>query len=284
MKVGIVGDVTRTVAWEKHLRPHGIVHEVNLVTSIKDLNEVDACIILDDSFNNLSILLEAVQYGYHCFLVSKQPTDTKLLEKIHRASKESNVKVQFSHWPTLAPATQWMFNKIQRPQLINITKHINRNTIVSPSTEFKHYWIDELGLCLKWINSGIHHVEAQSVWLNEDIPSSIQLFLRFENGSTSSIHVYTCAHEHFHKRIAFSKTEILECDVPTQNIRIGRLNENNHLFFGKQTFKPSQSAEKAALIFLKSIQLNTETGYSSYDALQLSLQIERIDQRLKMFK
>lgn len=283
MKVGIVGDVTRSVAWEKHLRPHGIVHQVDLVTTLRDLDEVDACIILDNSVDNLNNLLEAVQHGYHCFLVSQQPTNIAMLEKIHRSAKEAGVKVQYSHWPTLAPATQWMFNKIQRPQSINITKHINRNAIVNPATEFKHYWIDELGFCLKWINSGVHHLEAQSIWLDDNNPSNIQMFLRFENGSTASIHVYVCAQDHFHKRIALSKTDILECDVPSQNIRIGRLNDGGHLFFGKQAFDPAQSAEKAALIFLKSIQLNTETGYSSYDALQLSQQIERINHRLAMF-
>ena len=106
MKVGIVGDATRTVAWEKHLRPHGIVSEVNLVPTVSDLGSVDACLILDNSESNLDTLLETVQNGYSCFLISKQPTDIPKLEKIHRAAKESGVKIQFSHWPSLAPATQ----------------------------------------------------------------------------------------------------------------------------------------------------------------------------------
>ncbi len=149
MKVGIVGDATRTVAWEKHLRPHGIVSEVNLVPSISDLGKMDACLILDDSSNNLDNLLRAVQLGYNCFLIAKQPTDSIKLEKIHRATKESGVKVQFSHWPSLAPATQWMMDEIHRPHFLHITRYVSRSTLVDPVNEFKNLWIDELGLCIK---------------------------------------------------------------------------------------------------------------------------------------
>ena len=283
MKVGIVGDATRTVAWEKHLRPHGIVSEVNLVPSISDLGEVDACLILDNSSTNLDTLLEAVHSGYSSFLIAKQPTDILKLEKIHRAAKESGVKIQFSHWPTLAPATQWMMDSIHKPQFIHINRYVNRNTLVDPVNEFRNIWVDELGLCVKWINSGIHHIEAQASWLNSNNPISIHLFLRFDNGSSASIIIYTSSQDNQHQRLASSKTEVLDCNVPNQTIRIGRLNESGHLFFGKQTFDPAQAAEKAALLFLKSIQLNSETAYSSYDAIQLAKQIEKVEQRLGLF-
>lgn len=283
MKVGIVGDAKRTVAWEKHLRPHGIVNEVNLVPSISDLDKVDACLILDDSPSNLDILLQAVQDGNNCFLISKHPTDSQKLEKIHRAGKESGVKVQFSHWPSLAPATQWMMDEMNRPQLLHIVRYVNRTSLVDPMSEFKNMWIDELGLCVKWINTGIHHLEAQSVYLNPSNPISTHLFLRFDNGSTASIIIYASSQESRHQRLACTKTEVLDCDVPSQTIRRGRLNEGNHLFFGKQSFDPAQSAEKAALLFLKSIQMNSEPAYSSYDAIQLANQIEKVEQRLTVF-
>ena len=48
MKIGIIGDATRGVAWEHHLRPHNIVEQVDLCPSLKDLGEVDACFILDE--------------------------------------------------------------------------------------------------------------------------------------------------------------------------------------------------------------------------------------------
>lgn len=283
MKVGIVGDATRTVAWEKHLRPHGIVSEVNLVPSIADLDKVDACLILDDTSSNLDNLLTAIQLGYNCFLIAKQPTNVSKLEKIHRASKEAGVKVQFSHWPSLAPATQWMMDEINKPHFLHITRYVARSSLVDPINEFKNIWIDELGLCLKWINSGIHHIEAQSSWMNSSNPISIHLFLRFDNGSTASIVIYASSQDNQHQRLACGKSEVLDCNVPSQVVRVGRLNDGGHLFFGKQSFDPAQAAEKAALLFLKSIQLNTETSYSSYDALQLANQIQKVQQRLDRF-
>lgn len=283
MKVGIVGDASRGMAWEQHLRPHSIVRQVDLAPSLKDLDKVDACFILDESESNLDTLLEGIQKGFNCFFIARQPTNIKKLDQIHRASKEAGVLVQFAHWPTLAPATQWMMDKIHRPGFIHIEKEISRNQIVDLETEFRHLWIDEFGLCLKWIDSGIHHMEAKEVSLNEDQPVLIHIFLRFDSGASATINVYSGASENRHKRLISNKREILECNVPDQIVKLGRINESKRLYFEKQVFDPSKAAEKAALLFLKSVQLNRETAYTSYDALQLAIQIEKVEQRLKQF-
>lgn len=283
MKVGIVGDASRGMAWEQHLRPHSIVRQVDLAPSLKDLDKVDACFILDESETNLDTLLEGIQKGFNCFFIARQPTNIKKLDQIHRASKEAGVLVQFAHWPTLAPATQWMMDKIHRPGFIHIEKEISRNQIVDLETEFRHLWIDEFGLCLKWIDSGIHHMEAKEVSLNEDQPVLIHIFLRFDSGASATINVYSGASENRHKRLISNKREILECNVPDQIVKLGRINESKRLYFEKQVFDPSKAAEKAALLFLKSVQLNRETAYTSYDALQLAIQIEKVEQRLKQF-
>ncbi|MBO6522318.1 MAG: hypothetical protein JJ971_00705 [Balneolaceae bacterium] len=283
MKVGIVGDATRGVAWEGHLRPHSIVRQVDLTPSLNDLDSVDACLILDESEHNLDILLEGIHKGFNCFFIAKPPTNIPKLEKIHRAAKEAGVIVQFAHWPTLAPATQWMMDKMARPGFIHIEKEVNKNQLIDVEHEFRHLWIDELGLCLKWIDSGIHHIEAKQIALNENHPIVIHLFLRFDSGASASVCVYTGASENKHKRIISTKNEILECNVPSQIIKFGRLNESNRLYFEKQVFDPATSAEKAALLFLKSIQLNRESAYSSYDALRLATHIYKVEQRLKQF-
>ncbi|WP_421773701.1 hypothetical protein [Gracilimonas sp.] len=283
MKVGIVGDAKRAVAWEQHLRPHRIVQEVELCPSITEVGKVDACLLIDETEHNLDILLEGIQLGLNCFLISRQPTNTQKLEKIYRATREAGVHVQFSHWPTLAPATQWMMDRMSRPISLSISREINYTQFLSTGEEFRHFWIDELGLCLKWIDSGIHHVEAKAINLEGKHPITIHIFLRFDNGSTADIRIYTGAAESTHKRIASTKQEVLECNVPSQDIRIGRLNSGNHLFFEKQSFDPAKSAEKTALLFLKSIQMDRETPYTAYDAYQLSLQIESIEKRLSQF-
>ena len=283
MKIGIVGDATRGVAWEQHLRPHNIVEQVDLCPSLKELDQVDACFILDESENNLDILLEAVQRGYHCFFVAKQPTDIKKLEKIHRAARESGCQVQYAQWPSLAPATRWMMDVINKPSYIHIDRHIQRNQLVDIDTEFRNLWIEELGLCLKWLNGGIHHVEAKQISLEGEHPTMVHLFLRFDSGSTATINIYAAASENRHTRIISNKRELLECSVPDQHVKHGKISGSNRLFFEKHTFDPATAAEKAALLFLKSVQLGRDSGYTSYDALQLAIQVDRIESRLKQF-
>ncbi|MCG8374037.1 MAG: hypothetical protein MI700_10905, partial [Balneolales bacterium] len=202
---------------------------------------------------------------------------------IHRATREAGAIVQFAQWPSLAPATRWMMDKVSRPNFIHIEREIIRNQLIPLVTEFQHLWIDELGLCLKWMNSGIHHIEANKVSLSDSQPTLVHLSLRFDNGSTATINIYAAASENRHKRIIASKHEILECNVPEQIVKHGKLSESHRIFFEKQTFDASKAAEKAALLFLKSIQLNKESGYTSYDALQLAIQIERIEHRLAQF-
>lgn len=283
MKVGIVGDAKRAVAWEQHLRPHQIVKEVELCPAIKEVGKVDACLLIDESDNKLDLLLEGIQQGLNCFLISRPPTNTEKLEKVYRATKEAGVHVQFSHWPTLAPATQWMMDRMQRPSFLSITREVNYTQFINAEEEFRQFWIDELGFCLKWVDSGIHHIEAKQISIENKHTIGIHIFLRFDNGTTADIRVYTGASENTHKRIASTKQEVLECNVPSQTIRIGRLNSGDHLFFDKQSFDPVKAAEKAALLFLKSVQMRQEPPYTSYDAYQLSLQIEKIQKRLSQF-
>jgi hypothetical protein len=283
MKVGIVGDATRGLAWEHHLRPHNIVREVILCPSISDLDNIDACIILDESEQNLEILLEGVRKGFNCFFVAKQPTDIKKLEKIHRSARESNCLIQFAQWPSLAPATRWMMDKIPKPGFIHIEREIVRNQMIQISNEFRSHWIDEIGLCLKWVDSGIHHIEAKQISITDNSPTIAHFFLRFDNGTTATVNLYAAANANRHKRIISNKSEILECNVPDQIVKYGRNSDANRIYFEKQTFDSTKAAEKAALLFLKSIQLNKESGYTSYDALQLAIQVERVESRLNQF-
>lgn len=283
MKVGIVGDAKRGVAWERHLRPHRIVQEVELCPHISEIGEVDACFLVDESSHDLDILLEGIRLGLNCYLISRMPTDLDKLEKIYRATREAGVQVQFSHWPTLAPATQWMMDRMHRPSYLSISRDIQYTHFLNSEDEFRHYWIDELGLCMKWMDSGIHHAEVKQVMLNDTHPAAIHIFLRFDNGSTADINIYTGASENRHQRLASNKLELLDCNVSDQTIRTGRLNSGNHLYFEKQSFDPAKSAEKSALMFLKSIQMNKETTYTAYDAHQLSIQVKSLEKRLSQF-
>lgn len=73
----------------------------------------------------------------------------------------------------------------------------------------------------------------------------------------------------------------MECNVLEQTVRIGRVNDSQRIYFEKQEFDASKAAEKASLLFLKSIQMGKETGYNSYDALQLAIQTERVEAQIE---
>lgn len=283
MKIGIVGSAERAIAWEHHLRPHHIVHEVDLCANINEVGEVDACFIIDDTEENLNILLAGIKQELNCFLISKTPTDRPQLENIYHAANEAGVRVQFSQWPVLAPATQWMMNRIKKPKFLNIRRELSQSLGTITESEFDQIWYDELGLCLKWINSGLHHIEAKKLRLENNNAISIHLFLRFDNGSTADIFIYSGSENDHHQRILFSKQEVMECDVKHQKVRVGRLNNSGQLFFERQQFEPAKAAEKAALLFLKSVQMKSDPPYSAYDAYQFSIFLEKVELRLKQF-
>lgn len=283
MKVGIIGDTVLGVAWANYLSPHNIVDEIVHYPNIQDLNDIDACIILDESKDNLKILLEGVRKGFNCFFVAKLPIDIKSLEKIHRSAKESNCLVQFAQWASLAPATRWMMDKVTKPNFIHVEHTIIGNQMFQAANEFRSLWIDELGLCIKWVNSGLHNIEAKQITTISGSPTIAHFFLRFDNGTTATINIYAAASENKHTRVICNKNCLLECDVQKQKVKYGRKSEKDRIYFETQTFDPTKTAEKSALLFLKSIQLNKGTGFTSYDALQLAIQVERIESRLNQF-
>lgn len=280
MKIGIVGPAERAVAWEANLRPHRSVSEVIIAPTLKGLGKIEACILIDDSGSNLDTLTEAVKAGYHSFLVSKLPLDTSKVEKVYHASEESNVRVQFSHWPTLAPASQWMFQTVPKPRFIHIVREISHTDFMERDADLESYWIDELGFCMKWIDGPTHQVDVQRAELNIKNGGVIHLFLRFDSGATAGILVTTASADNHHKRVGADRSFILDCDVPSQTVRAGRSNESGHLFFDKKVFDASKSAELASTQFLKSIQLRKPTAYGAFDLYRTLRVVDKINRKI----
>ena len=143
MKIGIIGPADRAVAWEKHIRSHRVISEVTITAKLSEVGNVDACLLLDDPQTDQSdLLLEAVKKGYHSFLIAPLLTETSKVEKIYHAAEESNVLLQFSHWPTLAPASKWMAKQVSRPSFIQISREISHADYLESSHSFDYYWID----------------------------------------------------------------------------------------------------------------------------------------------
>ncbi|MDX1618185.1 MAG: hypothetical protein R3224_05330 [Balneolaceae bacterium] len=280
MKIGIVGSAERAVAWEKNLRPHQSVSEVIIAKNLKDLGTIDACILIDDSETQLDTLTDAVKAGYHSFLVSKLPLDRTRIEKIYHASEESNVTVQFSHWPSLSPATQWMSQKVTKPRFIHIVREIAHTDFMERDFEFDYYWIDEVALCISWIDGATHQVDVKRTELDTDKGGAIHLFLRFDSGATAGIFVSTASPRNYHKRVVSDHTFMLDCDVQSQNVRAGQASGAGHLFFEKKVFDPSRSAELASTQFLKAIQLKHSAPFGAYDLLRTLHVVDKANKRI----
>lgn len=281
MKIGIIGSAERAVAWEKHLRTHQSVSEVTIAAKLNNIGPVDACFLLDDTENRLRHLLETVKTGLPTFLIGSLPTrDTQLVEKIYHAAEEANIQLQFSHWPTLAPASKWMAKKIIKPSFIQVVREVTHAQSMESDLSFDYLWMNELAFSLRWINGAVHHIELKSVELNSRKPYVLHLFIRFDSGATANIYVNTASLTANHHRLAADQNYLADCDVTEQTVRLGEENKSGHLFFNRQSFDASRSAELAAMEFIKAIQLKRPTIYNGYHLTELNKTLDKIDRRL----
>lgn len=280
MKVGIVGPADRAAAWEKHMRPHKSVSEVIIANKLKGIGDVDACLLLDETEDRLQTLLEAVKIGYHTFLIAPLPTDTAAVEKVYHAAQESNVLLQFSHWPTLAPASKWMAKKVAKPSFIQVIREVSHPEFLESDHDFGYYWMDELAYCLRWMNSAVHHIDLKTVDLFSHQLYALHMFLRFDSGATANIYINTASAKTNHHRLAANNNFILDCNVLEQTVRLGEENANGHLYFDKQSFDATKAAELSAMEFLKSIQMKRSTIYNGYHLLELTKTMDKIKKRL----
>lgn len=282
MKIGIIGSAERAIAWEKHLRTHRSVSEVTIAAKLSAIDSVDACFLLDDRENRLRHLLEIVKKGIHAFLIGPLPTrNTQLVEKVYHAAEEANIQLQFSHWPTLAPASKWMAKKIIKPSFVQVVREITHAQSMESDFSFDYFWINELAFSMRWINGAVHHIELKSVELTSRKPHALHLFVRFDSGATANIYVNTASLTNNHHRLAADQNYLADCDVTEQSVRLGEENESGHLFFNRQSFDASKSAELAAMEFIKSIQLKRPTIYNGYHLMELNKTLDKIVRRLE---
>ncbi len=279
MRIGIVGPAERAVAWERHVRPQRVVSEVAIAPSLREIGNIDACILLEEK-NRLQILLEAIKMGIHTFLVSRLPRNTSMVRKIYHAAEESNVRLQFSHWPSLSPLYQWMKKRVAHPNFGHIIREIDYHTFMEMDTDFDNIWIDEIALALKWVNSSIHHIDARQITLSDSHPHALHIYVRFENSATISVWVNTTSDTSTHRRRISNAHYLLDCDVLTHTVRHGRKNSGGHLFFEKKTLDETDSASNAATQFLKSIRLNRPTLFNGHDTVRLCTTIESVRNKL----
>lgn len=276
MKISIIGEKGRAAAWEKHLRKLSIVKEVIFTSSIEENGDVDAVLLINDSKNNLEHLYKSVIAGNHTFLISKLPVDVDMLEKIYHASEEAEVNVQFSHWPTLSESVQWIMQHVEKPELIQISKEtIPANHRIIDIEDFNYDWIDEVALIVKWLGGNIHRYEIKPSLLGE-IFTGFSASLRFENASLASLHFLAASDKDSHQRLFSNAHSMINFDVIKQKVRFHQLNDLNRLSLQEKKFDPSDTAERAVTLFIKSIQMKQWPPFSPYDALQTAKAVKKI--------
>lgn len=281
MKIAVIGEKERAKAWEKHLRKQSAVKEVILSPSLVE-RTVDACILLDDTINNLHLLFDSVRMGFHSYLVSQLPTDHKMVEKIYRASEEAKVSVQFSHWPSFSPATLWIRQQMQKPDLIQIKKEISSDNHFLNKAHFDQQWIDELAFIIKFQRAGIQQIITRPIRLEEH-ELGLQLTLRFDDGSAASLQFSTAGKEDYHQRILSTNQLLLDCDVNQQTARKISVMSGKQLEKTEKTFDSKKTVELSVLHFIESIQQNRTSDFSAYDALKTVQASEKIKADLERF-
>ncbi|MEX0647149.1 MAG: hypothetical protein WEA56_11740 [Balneolaceae bacterium] len=279
MNVAIVGEKKRADAWEKHLRKLSTIKKVIITGRLPKASEADATILIDDSVNNLHLLHDSIKAGFHSYLVSKLPVDTDLIKKIYHASEEADVKVQFSHWPSISPSTQWIKQHFFKPNLIQIKRETNTVQSGSPN-DFQHYWVDELALLLKWMGGNIHRIETKPILLNQ-MYLGLQLTLRFDDASIASIQFSSFGKTEYHQRLYSNKHMIFDCNIISQKISYQKVNDTGHIIVREKQFNPADTAAKSVVQFIKSIQMEQPTFFTPYDALITSTAVAQVQSLLE---
>lgn len=271
----------RAKAWERRLRSSASVTGVVISRNTDSLGDVDACIMLEDvEEKGYRKALKIIRAGMHLFWVGPLPTDAPRIEELYHASEEANIILQFSHWATFSPATQWMINELRKPKVIHIMKELPRAAYLNLNRPFEYTWIEDLGLCLKWMNSNVHRIDANLIRLTPYEPIAIQIYLRFENGASSVIFVNTMSASSRHERFAADNNITIQCNVLSQELRIAYHGGNEDYSFERKEMESTETADIALNNFLKSIHLHRPAIYSGYDALVLANTIHAVHERL----
>lgn len=279
MKIAIIGDPSRAEAWEKHLRKLSAVQEVVITPSIRNKDDLDGAILLNDRSQTLDTLEQLIKLGLHCYFVSQLSTNVKALERIYRLARESNVRVQFSHWPTLAPASLWMNQQMRKPTLIQIKREMKLVPDSTKQQNIDHHWIDEIGWAIKWLGGNVYRIEAKQLSV-ENKRVGISIALRYEDASLVSIQFSALGDENIHQRTLSDGQITIDCDAIHQRVRLFRKNSYGYIKTEVQKFDPGITAENSVLQFIKSIQLKKETPYNAYDAYQTALITDKVFRQL----
>lgn len=283
MKILIAGDTTRGKQWERYLRKSVSVTEV-VVSSAAQNEKADAIILLDNSASNLDNLLGLIRKGNSVFLVSDLPLQIQQLERIYHTSEESNVSVQFSHWPSFTEMTRWVRKKVQNiPLLIDIQKTFKNRSLPDPM-QVKMGWADELAFLLTLQKNHVLNTSVLPIQINNKF-AGIHLTLRFNSGAIGSLRYFTIAPSETHQRVIHSRNSICYCNVQENTATNYSTGMDSYSILDSKvlTFDPKTTVHHSIDAFIRSLKTHKPSGFSAADALQTARLVKKINSQMQSF-
>lgn len=274
LTIGLLGEPGRAVAWEGYLRPHPSVAEVVITSRSEALGPVNACIILSDK-QPLQEAIKLAKSGIHVFLVGKLPLELPSLLQLLEIVEESRTVAQFSNWAYFNPVSLWMMDLMPRPRILHCSREVPPPGEHDEPGRLDTMWVEDLSLIMKWVNSGVHRFETQSVE-SDGIPTSRQAFLKFDNGATATFHLTISSGSPRHMRFAADNYGRLEADILSkQGVHIPGSLVNLTSPVVNKDFSGEIPAQYAITRFLKSIHMKRPSEYGIFDAVQLARTLAR---------
>lgn len=266
LRIGILGEPDRTAAWEKYLRIHPSVSEVVLTNAITALGDIHACILLDET-DALTNALHFARHGIHVFLVTRIPTDLPALIRLQNTVEESRTIAQFANWAYFNPASLWMIEQIPRPRMLHVYREIPVQHAREHQLRLDNLWIEDLSLMLKWVDSGVHRMETQSM-VHDQETIFRHGFIQFDNGTSATFALTLKSSNLQHKRLIFDSNTVMEADIIARKVYLNR-NIPNVLPYEARDFSNELPVQQSITRFLKAIQMRSQAEYGIFDVVRL---------------
>jgi hypothetical protein len=267
LRIGILGEPDRTLAWEKYLRIHPSVAEVVCTTAIPALGDILACILLDES-DALNNAIHFARHGLHVFLVCRIPTDLPMLIRLQHTVEESHSVAQFVNWAYFHPISLWMMEQMPRPRVLHSYREVPLQHVRDHTLRLDNLWLEDLSLVLKWVDSGVHKIESHTVvQANETVCR--HAWLQFDNGTSATFSLSQKSASLQHKRLAFDTNTTIEADIIARKIHLNRTQQDT-LPYEVRDFTSELPVQQAITRFLKAIQMRRAAEYGIFDVVRLA--------------
>lgn len=273
MIIGIIGNSERQSFWEQHLRHFATVREVILTDSLPNLGKADACILLDGSYEDA---LRSLRRGYATFFVSRLLTDSAQARKLALTSEEAGVPLMITNWALFSSVSQWMLQRLSHPEFIHIHRSLPWEKFQLGNTPLESLWTEELALCLKWIDSSINTIQVSAAQSGQRELTGLDIFARFDNRATASIHLSLAAQEEHYTREASGQDNHIWADVLSQKIRWGRTTNSEALSFLPVDVNRLEPAKQALQLFLIALQTGKPALSNAHDLLRFAVAAEQV--------